>query len=318
MAIGMMARCRPPTAGGSETVGLGEGHEKEHAEQHRVAERYPGCRATESRAAEEPGIDQGGAKGAFASGEERQERGSDAKSADRHQRGEAGCGDVIEDCDDEHQCGAKDERASPIERTVWLRAGSSGKSQPADHDGDGADGDGEPEDPPPVERGQDEAAQRWARAHAHGLRRREPAESPAALVLGNRLHQDGNTVRAEKGAADPLQKAEDDELLEAGCEAAKGAGEAEDEIAANVQRLAAEHLAQNAEDRQEGDEGGEVGQGYPADLIQRCVEIVPQCWQGELDDRGVQLTNERPERDQTNNEPGMPGLAFEPRYGRRL
>ena len=140
----------------------------------------------------------------------------------------------------------------------------------------------------------------------------------AAAVLVHGFHQDRDAVCAQQRSADSLQDAERDERRQIGGEAAHRARDDEHDISDQIERFAAEHLAQTPEDWEEGGEGDEIGQRHPADRLHRDREGLAERRQCQLDDGGVELTDEGTDADEADDEPQMPGLAREVRQGRRF
>src|SRR6185437_13312700 len=84
------------------------------------------------------------------------------------------------------------------------------------------------------------------------------------------------------------------------------------------EQLAAPHLAQAPEHRQQGGQRQQIADRHPAHLVERGLELDGERGQCELDDAGVELCNEGTSTSDTYDQPWIPGLPGYERQRRGL
>ena len=138
------------------------------------------------------------------------------------------------------------------------------------------------------------------------------------LLLGREgLTQDGLLGGLQRARAEPLQRAEDDQLR-AGCVAIPHSAEPTDEEhqAGHVDALLAEEAAQERGQRHDDDGGdGEAG-GDPGDLLDGGTHRAADLRQRHVDDRGVDRAHERAEGHRHGHQPLVGGRTRAGRPGR--
>ena len=166
----------------------------------------------------------------------------------------------------------------------------------------------------PAQRIENQAANGRARPQTDRLGRRLQTERPTALLGVGRQHDDGDAVGRNQRRPCSLENAEDHQRRQVRREAAQGRPQDEDEEAAGIEQLAADHVRQPSEDRHARRHRQQIGDGDPAHRAQPGVEVALEPGQQHLRHAGIDLTHEGADADRADDEPA---IGFEPRDGRQ-
>ena len=162
------------------------------------------------------------------------------------------------------------------------------------------------EDPPPVERGDKQPAQRRPGDGGHAGHRAPDAERGTAPFRRERVRDDRQGLRHEHGGAEPLDRAERDQPARARGQAAGGRGGREHRDAAGEHDPWPDQVTKPAcRDDQDRENQG-VGVDHPQHVIERGVQVGDQVRDRDVDDGQVEQGHEEPERDDDQHCPGVP------------
>ena len=201
--------------------------------------------------------------------------------------------------------GRDQERAPPVEATAVGQIPGLRDDEPAEDGADQAERNVDPERPMPAQRIEDQAAQRRSHAQPDRLRRRLQAEAAASFFRSRGEDDDGDAVGRDQRGADRLQDTEGDQHRKIRREAAEARAQDEQEEAARVEELAADHVGKPAEDRHERRHRQDVGDRDPAHGAERSGEIELEPRQQHLRQAGIDLAHEGADAHRPDDEPAI-------------
>ena len=216
------------------------------------------------------------------------------------------------------QCRCDQDRTAPVEAAGVRQRLGLGKNEPTEDRAHQADRNIDPEGPVPAQRIEDQAAEGRAGAEPDRLGRRLQAKAAPALLRAGRHDDDGDAVRRDQGGTDGLQDPEEDQRRQVRREAAQARAKDEEEEAAGVEELAADHVGKPAEDRHERRHGQQIGDRDPAHAAEARPEFDFEPRQQHLCHAGIDLSHARADAYRSDHEPAIRREAGDRLRRRRL
>ena len=206
----------------------------------------------------------------------------------------------------------------PVEAPRVRRGLGLGQGEPAQQYADQSHRHVDPEGPLPAQRIEDQAADGRPRPQADRLSRRLQAEAAPVFRGAGGHHDNGDAVRGQERGADALQDAEEDQRRQVGGEAAQARADDEEQEAAEIEQLAAEHVRQPSEDRRERSHREQIGDRDPTHAAEARPEFDFEARQENLRHAGVDLAHARADTDRADDEPSIGLQAGDGGQRRRL
>ena len=161
------------------------------------------------------------------------------------------------------------------------------------------------EDPPPVVELGDIAAERRRDDRSDGHADAPDRECGAVAFAREDRHHDGLAHRNQRRAGEPLQDAEEDELLQALGEAATGGNQCEERDAPDHDIAPPDLFREPARGRRHDGRGDDVEGDDPGDFVLRCAEGALHLRQRHVGDRHRHRVERGGKRDRHQRQPAL-------------